>query len=290
MGTDRTNQRVKLKDGRSLAYTEYGAPDGKPVFYCHGHPGSRLGFSVFDPDNAAADLGLRIIAIDRPGYGLSDFQPGRQMLDWPDDVCAVADSLHLDRFGVLGVSGGGPYAAACAYKIPQRATATAIVCGMGPAEAPGVRDGPAWKFAAGRGSFMRTVTLWFMSLGLKKKPEMFAQKMAPALDGPDKALLLAVPELAGKVTELGFAESFRGGIAGIHYDAGLYAAPWGFRLEDISAEVHLWHGTQDYNVPVSVGRYVADALPNCTATFLNDEGHLSLPYNRMREFLTVLAA
>jgi len=189
----------------------------------------------------------------------------------------------------MGISGGGPYAAACAYKIPERVTTTVIASGMGPAEAPGMRDGHAWKFAAGRGRFMRTVTLWFMSLGLSKKPEMFAGKMVDALEGPDRALVLAMPELAGKVTEALFVEAFRGGSAGVFHEAGLYAAPWGFRLEDISAEVHLRHGTEDPNVPVSVGRYVADALPNCKATFTENEGHFSLSYNHMREFLEVLA-
>ncbi|RLB50849.1 MAG: alpha/beta hydrolase [Deltaproteobacteria bacterium] len=289
MTADRTDRKLVLQDGRSLAYSEYGAPGGQPVFYFHGHPGSRRDFPAFDPGDIARELGVRIIAADRPGYGLSDFQPGRRMLDWPDDVCEPADALQLDTFAVLGISGGGPYAAACAYKIPQRLTATAIVCGMGPSEAPGVADGTAWKFAAGRGKFMRTIVLSLMSLGLRKKPEAFPPKMANALHGPDKALLLAIPSLADDITHLSFAEAFRDGMAGVHHEAGLYADDWGFRLADISAEVHLWHGVEDENVPVSVGRFVAAALPNCRADFLEDEGHLTLPYNEMRTFLKVLS-
>lgn len=145
-------------------------------------------------------------------------------MDWPEDISQLADALEIGTFAVLGASGGGPYAAACAYKIPQRLTATAIVCGMGPAEAPGLTAGIAWTFP-GRGSFMRTVALWLMSLSLRKKPEMFARQIAPAQNGPDKALVLAVPGLSEKITALQFAESFRGGIAGVHHDAGFVRLP-----------------------------------------------------------------
>ncbi len=290
MTNNRTDQQIKLGDGRNLAYSEYGAPDGRPVFYFHGHPGSRRDWPAFDQKDAAGALNARVIAIDRPGYGLSDFKPDRSILDWPDDVAELADALGLDRFAVLGISGGGPYAAACAFKIAARLTAAAIVCGMGPAEAPGGEDGTAWKFAAGRGAFMRTLTLKLMALGLSKKPEMFVSKMGDTLHGPDKDLLLANPGLAESITHLSFAEAFRGGIAGVHHEAGLFAGPWGFRLQDITQDIHLWHGEEDENVPVSVGHHVADAIPNCHATFVQGEGHLSLPYHRMREFLEVLVA
>lgn len=290
MATDRRNKQIKLRDGRTLGYSEYGAADGKPVFYFHGHPGSRRDWSAFDSSDAAAELKARVIAVDRPGHGLSDFKPDREILDWPDDVIELAEALKVDRFAVLGISGGGPYAAACTFKIPERLTATAIVCGMGPAEAPGVKDGIAWKFAAGRSSLMRRMVLMLMSFGLRTKPAMFISQMDNTMKGPDKALLLARPELAKEIIDCSFAEAFRPGIAGVLHEAGLYTRPWGFRLQDITAEVHLWHGGADENVPVSVGHYVAKAIPNCHARFVEDEGHLSLPYNFVREYLGVLVA
>jgi len=125
MTKDRTNRTHELEDGRTLGYAEYGAPDGRPVFVFHGFPGSRLTWSAFDPQDCAGELGLRVIAPERPGYGLSEFQRGRELLDWPEDVLALADPLGLERFAVLGLSGGGPYAAACAFKIPARLVATA---------------------------------------------------------------------------------------------------------------------------------------------------------------------
>jgi pimeloyl-ACP methyl ester carboxylesterase len=205
-------------------------------------------------------------------------------------VTELADALRVDRFAVLGISGGGPYAAACAFKIPERLIATAIVCGMGPPEAPGMKDGMSWKFAAGRSSVMRRAMLMLMSYGLRKKPEMIVSNMKDEMKGPDKALLLDKPELANKVIDLAFQEAFRPGIAGVHHEAGLYTRSWGFRLQDIVAEVHLWHGEQDDNVLVSVGHYVADAIPNCHAKFIENEGHLSIPYRYVREYLSVLVA
>ncbi len=272
-----------------LGYSEYGAPEGKPVFYFHGHPGSRREWSLFDDDDCAMELNARIIAVDRPGTGLSDFKRGRKILDWADDVIEVADALQLERFAVLGISGGGPYAAACAFKIPKRLTATAIVCGMGPAEAPGSKDGLAWKFAPGKSPVMRRLILMLMSYGLRKQPDKFISKMKETMKGPDKVLLLDKPELAKKIQD-GFAEALRPGIAGVQHEAGLYRHPWGFQLQDIVAEVHLWHGEQDDNVLVSVGRYVADAIPNCSAKFIENEGHLSLPYKYVQEYLSVLVA
>jgi len=289
VATDRTNQQIKLKDGRMLGYDEYGAPKGKPVFYFHGHPGSRLDWPAIDDDGCAAGLNARIIAVDRPGSGLSDFKRGRKILDWPDDVIELAGVLQVDRFAVLGVSGGGPYAAACVFKIPKRLTATAIVAGMGPVEAPGCKDGSSWVYA-GKSSVMRRLMLMLMSMGVRKKPDKFISQMKESLKGPDKVLLLDKPELANKLIDTMFKESFRSGIAGVHHEAGLYARPWQFRLQDITAEVHLWHGEEDGSVLVSVGRYVADAIPNCRAKFIENEGHLSLICKYVREYLSVLAA
>jgi len=97
------------------------------------------------------------------------------------------------------------------------------------------------------------------------------------------------PELVTLLIE-SLREAFRSGIGGVNHEAGLYARPWGFQLQDIDAKLHLWHGEQDNNVPVSVGRYVAWALPNCSATFLEDEGHFSILRDRVPEILNVLLA
>jgi pimeloyl-ACP methyl ester carboxylesterase len=113
-----------------------GQPDGTPLFYFHGNPGSRLDFNQTYNRPALDDTGMRIIGIDRPGFGGSTFQPRRQFADWPRDVLAVADELGIDTFGVLAYSGGGPYAIACALAFPERLTFVGIISGDGPAETP----------------------------------------------------------------------------------------------------------------------------------------------------------
>ena len=285
MTTDRTNQQIKLRDGRSLGYAEYGAPEGKPVFYFHGFPGSRLDWPLSDADDSAAKLNARIIAVDRPGMGLSGFTRGREILDWPDDVIKLADALQVDRFAVLGISGGGPYACACAFKIPERLTATAIVCGMGPAEAPHMKDGASWTIP-GKPSMIRRLLLMLFAMGLRKNPDQFVLRSKEKFPELDR-LLLDQPEVA-KVYVDALREAFRSGIGGVYHEAALYTRSWQFRLQDIPNEVHLWHGELDLNVPISVGHYVADAILNCHATFFEDEAHISLPHNHIREILSIL--
>ncbi|MFC2000902.1 alpha/beta fold hydrolase [Chloroflexota bacterium] len=250
--------------------------------YFHGFPGSCLDYTFSDAAGSATKLDVRIIAVDRPGMGLADFQRGREILDWPDDVVELADKLQLDRFAVLGISGGGPYAASCAYKIPERLTTTAIVCGMGPLEAPRIKEGMSWTIP-GKPSVIRRLLLMLFAMGLRKNPEQFVSRSLDKLAEPDR-LLLGQPDVAKVYVEM-LREAFRSGIGGVHHDAGLYTRPWGFRLQDIAAEVHLWHGELDVNVPISVGRYVADAIPNCHSIFLKEEAHLSLPYHHIREIL-----
>ena len=113
--------------------------------------------------------------------------------------------------------------------------------------------------------------------------------MNDSMKGPDKALILDKPDIVqGVVNSL--SEALRQGIAGVNHEAGLYSRPHGFSLQDITAEVHLWHGEQDFNVLTSVGRYVAGAIPNCHAKFIENEGHFTVPYKYMREYLSVLTA
>jgi len=283
----RTNQQIRLADGRKLGYTEYGAPDGKPVFYFHGFPGSRIGWPAFDPDGSAEKLNARIIAVDRPGYGLSDAKRGRTLLDWPDDVVELAGFLALDRFAVLGISGGGPYASACAFKIPQRLTATAIVCGMGPIDAPGCKEGASWAFPS-KPAVIRWPMLKMMEMVVRKTPDKFISQMGESVSVPDEALLQAHPALAERIAE-DWREAFRSGIGGVNQESALYARPWGYRLQEISAAVYLWHGEQDNNVSPSVGHYVANTIPNCHATFFENEGHFSIIYNHLEEILRALA-
>jgi pimeloyl-ACP methyl ester carboxylesterase len=140
----------------------------------------------------------------------------------------------------------------------------------------------------GKSPWMRRLLLMLMASGLRRDPGRFLVKMIDAVSEPDK-LLLAQPEVRQTFID-SLGEAFRSGTRGASWDAALYKRPWGFRLEDISAEVHLWHGELDIQVPVSVGRYVADAMPNCRARFFPDEGHLSLARSQLQDILEVLVS
>ncbi len=287
MGNAKIDQTIKLKDGRTLGYAQYGAPEGKPIFYFHGFPSSRIDWPLFDTNAIAARLNANIIADDRPGYGLSSFKRARKLLDWPDDVIELADTLQVDRFAVLGISGGGPYALACAHKIPERLTGTAVVSGMGPSDAPGAKDGTA-MLLPGKSALMRRLLLMLMAMGFRRNPDRFLSKMKDTVAEPDK-LLLNQPEVVQAFIHA-MREAFRLGTQGAYWDAILYKRPWGYKIQDISMQIHLWHGELDTQVPESVGQYVANDISDCRTSFLPDEGHLSLAHNHIEEILRFLVS
>jgi pimeloyl-ACP methyl ester carboxylesterase len=289
---DETAQRLRLRDGRWLGYAQYGDPKGKPVLYFHGWPGSRLEAQFLDP--SAEELKLRVIALDRPGIGLSDFQPGRRIVDWPSDVCELGTALQLPQWAVVGVSGGGPYATVCAAKIPERLTTVALVCGLGPLDAPGATRDMIWLnrgllFLARRAPRLgRFLLSSVMRKGQKHADHFLPHGVTAMFPRPDQ-LALNCPRLRTALIE-GMGEAFRQGVQGPFYEGCLYVRPWEFRLEDITTEIFLWQGELDVHVPPSMGRHLANVLPRCHATFYANEGHLSLPLNRLPEILEAFVA
>jgi len=268
--TDRT---IRLRDGRQLGYAEWGDPGGWPLLYFHGWPGSRLEARL--ADEAARANGVRLIALDRPGMGLSDYQPRRTLADWPDDVLEVAAALGLERFAVLGISGGGPYAAACAWKLSKQLTHAGIVSCLAPLDSPGALAGMGQRNRltfqlVGRQAVLRRALFAAMAVSVRRHPDRILERgVAAAVDKK----YLDRPEVR-KVLAEGLSEAFRSGSRGPAAEMGLYARPWGFRLEDIRTPVHLSHGEQDANAPVAMGRYLASVIPECQATFYPGEGHL----------------
>lgn len=284
-------QTVRLRDDRTLAYARFGDPDGAPVLWFHGFPGSRL--ESITGHEGMLKAGARVIAIDRPGFGRSTPKPGRRFLDWPSDVCELADQLGLERFAAMGVSGGGPYAAACAREIPERLTHVAIVCGVGPFDVPAATEGMMARnrllFSLARYSrLVPRIAMWTMARAIRKNPDAALETMKKALPEAD-VRVLSDPAMRKAFGE-GALESLRQGTRSAGEECQLYARSWGFRLEDISREVHLFQGEKDRNVPPSMGRYQAQALPNCRAHFYPEEGHISLVINRLDEILAVLLA
>ena len=290
MRTLRDDNILKLLDGRQLGYAEYGDPKGKTIFEFHGNPSSRLGGILFD--EAARRLGVRVIGIDRPGMGISDYKPSRKLLDWPDDVIELANALGIDRFPIVGGSGGVPSTLACAYKIPERLTAVGVLFGPRPLGAPGATA--RWSRSRRIQVFLgRNGPIWIVGLAMKavarvmrRNPDRALSKMFKELPEPDKKAFNQ-PGVKQQYLDT-IQEAFRSGTRGVALDYALNMKPWGFRLEDIQIEVYLWHGEDDTVVPPAMGRYLAQAIPNCQAKFIPDEGHFSLLPNYVEEILNTL--
>lgn len=288
-GHDTSGRQLTLRDGRRLGYAEFGAPGGRPVLLCHGFPASRLDGRLGHA--AALRLNVRLIAPDRPGYGLSDLQPERRISDWPRDVLELADALSLGRFPVLGVSGGGPYALACAGTIPERLTSLGIVCGLGQAElgkdTAGMNAFARASFALARSApSLSQVFNRVLAPVLRSSPRLMLRLLASRLPPPDREVLSNPATFA--LFADSYREAFRKGGRGAALDMILYAKPWEIAVESIRVPCHLWHGEQDTTVPVAMGKRLAAMLPDCRARFYADEGHFSLPVRRMDEILAAL--
>jgi pimeloyl-ACP methyl ester carboxylesterase len=261
-----------LPDGRSLGYAEYGDPAGKPVLYFPGAPGSRL---LHPPEEPTASLGVRLIVVERPGFGLSDFQWGRTLLDWPADVAAFTGALGIERFAVVGISAGGPYALACGCKIAHQVTGIALLSPVGPTDLPGsIAEMPRVRQAgatvARYAPWLLRPLLWLVS-NPHRNPERFFERMTSGNAEVDLAILTR-PEMKAMVMN-SYLEATRAGMRGFAHESVILSTPWGFRPEDVSVPVTLWHGEADANVSLSAVRYLARTLPDCHVVFLPGEGH-----------------
>jgi pimeloyl-ACP methyl ester carboxylesterase len=229
---------------------------------------------------------IRVISPERPGYGWSDFKKERTIGQWPDDVVELADALGLERFAVLGLSGGGPYALACARNIPHRLTSAFIVCGMGPSHDREIISQMIWlnRFGltlAGKSSLLANALFALATIFLKHFPEKVIDHLIKQMPVPDQKVL-NLPEFK-RVLIQSFREAVRAGHRGPARDVILYSRPWDFRLEEISMEVQLFYGEQDTIIPAATGRWFEKTIPRCRAWFFPQEGHFSLIWNQGQE-------
>jgi pimeloyl-ACP methyl ester carboxylesterase len=261
---------MQLADGRELAWAEMGDPMGYPVFAFHGTPGSRHQVLV-DPAPARA-AGARVIAPDRPGCGSSTRQRQRTLEGWANDVAALADHLGVGHFAVLGVSGGGPHAAACARFLPDRVSAAALVSGCANLTKPGSEAGmmPANRcFArvARKAPAANALLFGLISLFRRCAPELHFQAMTKIMSAADAGVLsrpaVRSALMASPVAARMAAQEF-----------GLIARDWGFRLEDIAVPVQVWQGDADLNVPVAHAERQAAAIPRAVLHLVPGAGHL----------------
>jgi pimeloyl-ACP methyl ester carboxylesterase len=287
---DEISQMIELSDGRSLGYAEYGDPRGKPLFYFHGRDGSRIE-AAFGKEELAVALGIRFICPDRPGMGLSDFKKGRKLLDWPDDILELAIHLGLDKFAVLGGSGGAPYALACAYKIPKHLSACAIVSGLGPYDLSKNwldRRNRNLLFLARHFPRMYRLILWLImgrKINDKRWWEKNYEKLNKMLPEPDQKIVSDLKVKERMISKT--VEAYRQGTRGPAHDFNLYAKPWGFNPNEISEElkVFIFHGEADSTVPIPIMQAMSEQIPNCESKIFPNEGHLSVFINKFSEIL-----
>jgi pimeloyl-ACP methyl ester carboxylesterase len=207
------------------------------------------------------------------------------LLNWPADVAEVADGLGISQFAVAGHSGGGPYVLACVHQIPARITAAALISSFAPLDAPHATEGMMGSnklmfSLAKQAPWLHKLLLSFMVGG---GVDRFMQGMVASLPEVDKAIMGQLEK-----GEEDIAEAFRHGVQGPAWDQYILVRPWGFRLEEITAEICLWQGDHDVMVPLPMGQYLAKTLPKCQATFCAGEGHM-LIFPRWTEILAKLA-
>lgn len=273
-----TTQLLTLHDGRRLCYAEYGAPRGLPVIFMHGLFGSR--FQRHPNEAIAAGLGVRLIIPERPGFGNSDFQPGRRLADWPADVAELIAALHLDTYAIAGISGGGPYALACAALLDP--VAVAIVSGVGRVERFADGREVAWQhrllFTLARTSgALVHVPVGLMALGLRHDPQRFFTVLESSVSRQDRNILQR-PEVRALLLK-DMRTAMAQGARGLAHEVRILSQPWELPLAHINCPVDIWHGTDDPWVPQRMAAALARELPQAQLHWLKDAGHfLALDY------------
>jgi pimeloyl-ACP methyl ester carboxylesterase len=237
-------------------------------------------------------VGVRLIAVDRPGIGLSDRVPGRRLLDWATDIEMLADVLHLSRFAILGWSAGAPHALACASLVPDRVVALGLASPMG-----GWFVGPGAtrhisQEALGMTMLVR-IAPWALRPAFKllqwrmvHNPGRLVEEQLRRLPATDQATL-ADPLVRYMLRET-LGEAFRGGVGGVFDDTLAVARPWGFAPEAITIPTWVWQGDADTTVLPELAEELARKLPQCQVTRLSGEGHF-LVFTHWRTMLQTLA-
>lgn len=284
------NQVLILPGSRRLGYNIYGDEHGKSVLYFHGTPSARIEWELFGTQALLEKHKLRIIAVDRPGMGLSDFQHNRKITDWPADVAALADHLHLDRFSILGFSGGCAYAAVCALKLQDRLSIVGLASTIAPYDQPGLTDGISPQelqyMAISRDKPMLARFIQrIIGLTAKLAPKTMIAQASRSLPEPDQAVLCE-PAMQRSFIRM-IRESVRKGPHGVQTDSALMVSPWGFDLTEINAPVYIWKGELDRNAPVAMARYISAQVKTSELTVYPNDGHISIMVNQIEDILKV---
>jgi len=268
---------LRLREGRRLGYAEYGPATGRPLIWFHGTPGARRQISP-DAREAAHERDVRLIAVERPGIGDSTPHLYSSLVEWAADIETLCDALGLERFGIAGLSGGGPYALACAHEMPQRVVAVAVLGGVAPSVGEDAAAGGTSPLTrtlspflrathAPLGGALRRLVLALEPLG-DQAIDLFASFMPPG----DKRVFAdpSVREMFQEDLLLGSRRYMQA----LLLDAALFGRPWGFALKDIRVPIHMWYGDADNIVPMAHGEHMAERIPDAVLRIRPEEGHL----------------
>jgi pimeloyl-ACP methyl ester carboxylesterase len=271
---DRSSQVLRLADGRRIGYAEYGDPEGLPVLAIHGTPGSRFMFAL--TDRAARERRLRVIAPERPGYGLSEFRRQSSLGEAASDIEACADALELDRFAVIGVSGGGPYAVAVAAAMPERVVLLELVNPVGAIAdcQHRIRMSKAHRLVftrLGRSDAAIAAFFWSLRALVRSAPRLCYRALRQRVPHADR-LVLDREEVRDSL-RAALQEGLRPGIEGARQDLRLYCAKWKLQLRDLDVPAVVWQGSDDAIVPPGAAYDLAETLPNCRLDVVQGAGH-----------------
>jgi pimeloyl-ACP methyl ester carboxylesterase len=284
-----SNLALTLPDGRLLGYADYGDPSGVPILGFHGTPGSRLMFRLAHP--VALKLGIRLVAPERPGFGISTYQPGRMLASYALDIADFADALAIGRFAVAGISGGGPYAAACAALLPDRVTALGLVSPIGPMagaeKPPSIGKGHYFAFRV----TPRVPPLLAAIFGFGRYAFLYAPNAIYGFilgrASPSDWKILSRGEVRRNLLQ-GVAEGCRPGIAAGMQEMGIFSRPWNIPFEEIQAPAFLWQGMADRNVSVAASLRLGELVPDCRTRRIAGAGHYWI-FDNIEDVLQTLA-
>jgi pimeloyl-ACP methyl ester carboxylesterase len=274
---------VTLSDGRKLGYADCGDPDGDPLLVFHGFPNSRVFGAIFD--GPGREHGVRILAPERPGIGVSDPDPGRSLGDWPDDVVDLLDELGVESCPVLGISGGGPYALACAALAPERTERAGVAVGVAPPDSVSLRGRLPFLLARYAPPLVR-YQLRRDGRRAREDPEAYLQSRAAEAAPIDEEYWLG--ELGGALLLTGVEARRHHGVDGLVRELALYGTPWDFDPESIEVPTFLWYGKADRIVPVEMGYYLSKRVPTAEAHFYPEYGHVSTVERNREGILSAL--
>jgi pimeloyl-ACP methyl ester carboxylesterase len=278
---------LRRADGSVIAVEVVGDQDATPVLLCHGLADSRLAARWFS--QAASEQGVRIIAPDRPGIGGTDARWLRHVSDWAHDAAWVLDALRVETAALLGISGGGPFAAACAAVMPQRVRNLLLVSPLGLPHWSTAGMAPGQRLSltvAGHAPSFGGWSLGRFAALARYSPELFLRLSGTALaDADNRALLRPATRNAYLAS---YREAFRQGSWGTSQDLRLLTRPWGFDLDAIDVPTVIRHGDADITVPIRHARLYAASIPNARLDVRPGHGHFSI-LDEDREILAVLA-